>query len=59
MPHEEAIRDMLIERGREFEVADITGLPWIEIDFTEDVARATREVLPHVASMAGPAELTR
>jgi choline kinase len=59
MPHEEAVRDMLLERGEEFEVADISGLPWIEIDFTEDVARATREVLPHVTALTDPAELTR
>src|ERR1700732_5360129 len=29
MPHEEAVRDLLIERGEVFEVADVTGLPWI------------------------------
>jgi len=59
MPHEEAVRDLLLERGGEFEVADVTGLPWIEIDFTEDVARAESEVLPLVARTADPAELTR
>ncbi len=59
MPHEEAVRDLLIERGGEFEVADITGWPWIEIDFTEDVARAEIEVLPLVAGAGDPAELTR
>ncbi|NEJ75053.1 phosphocholine cytidylyltransferase family protein, partial [Rhizobium phaseoli] len=25
-----------------------TGLPWIEIDFPNDVARATKEVLPQL-----------
>ena len=59
MPHEEAVRDLLLERGREFEVADITGWPWIEIDFTEDVARAQTEVLPLVARAGDPAEITR
>ena len=46
LPHEEAIRDLLLERSHRFEIADITGLPWIEIDFPQDVTRAAREVLP-------------
>ena len=46
LPHEEAIRDQLLERSQPFEVTDVTGAPWIEIDFAEDVARATRDVLP-------------
>jgi len=46
MPHEEAVRDLLRERSQIFEVTDVTGSPWIEIDYSEDVARATREVLP-------------
>src|ERR1700692_1951392 len=33
MPHEEAVRDLLRERSQIFEVADVTGAPWIEIDF--------------------------
>lgn len=48
LPHEEAVRDLLLERGGSFEVADITGLPWIEIDFPNDVARAANEVLPQL-----------
>lgn len=51
MPHEEAVRDQLLERGQAFEVADVTGAPWIEIDFNEDVARATREVLPRLRAL--------
>jgi choline kinase len=45
-PHEEAVRDLLLERSHAFEVADVTGAPWIEIDYTTDVERATAEVLP-------------
>ncbi|MGA2396670.1 MAG: phosphocholine cytidylyltransferase family protein [Steroidobacteraceae bacterium] len=48
MPHEEAVRDLIRERGRTFDVADVTGLPWIEIDFPNDVARAEREILPEL-----------
>jgi choline kinase len=45
MPHEEAVRDLLQERSQEFEVTDVTGSPWIEIDFPNDVVRAAHEVL--------------
>jgi choline kinase len=48
MPHEEAVRDLIRERDHIFEVADVTGLPWIEIDFPKDVARAEREILPEL-----------
>lgn len=48
MPHEEAVRDLLLEGGRTFDVADVTGAPWIEIDFPNDVARATEDVLPMI-----------
>jgi len=44
--YEEAIRDLLLENGgAEFGFEDVTGLPWIEIDFPEDIARAEAEVL--------------
>ncbi|MCQ4437530.1 hypothetical protein NO135_21275, partial [Clostridioides difficile] len=46
MPHEEAVRDLLLEGGHSFDVADVTGSPWIEIDFPNAVARATQEILP-------------
>jgi choline kinase len=45
MPHEEAVRDLLQERSQVFEVTDVTGSPWIEIDFPNDVVRAAHEVL--------------
>jgi hypothetical protein len=48
MPHEEAVRDLLRESGHDFEVADVTGVPWIEIDFPADVARATQAILPRL-----------
>jgi choline kinase len=44
--YEEAIRDLLLARPEEFGFEDVTGLPWIEIDFHEDVERARREILP-------------
>jgi len=48
LPHEEAVRDLLHEEAHPFEALDITGLPWIEIDFPEDVTRAEREILPQL-----------
>jgi choline kinase len=53
MPHEEAVRDLLLESGNRFEVADVTGMPWVEIDFPNDVKRAEQEVLPRLAPIAG------
>jgi len=35
------------------EVADVTGSPWIEIDFPNDVVRAAREVLPQLQPLSG------
>jgi choline kinase len=48
LPHEEAVRDLLREGSQGFDVADVTGEPWIEIDFPGDVSRAEQEVLPQL-----------
>lgn len=53
LPHEEAVRDLLLERSQVFDVADVTGVPWIEIDFAADVARAGTEVLPQLEPVPG------
>jgi choline kinase len=37
---------VLAHAGRDFGLEDISGLPWIEIDFPEDVQRAEAVVLP-------------
>ncbi len=47
-PHEEALRDELLARPGDFGFEDISGLPWIEIDFPQDVVRAAEEVLPAI-----------
>ena len=47
-PHEEALRDVLLAQPRAFGFEDVSGLPWIEIDFPEDVARAAGEILPAI-----------
>lgn len=47
--YEEALRDVLLEDdGTHFGFEDVTGVPWIEIDFAEDVLRGLHEVLPRI-----------
>lgn len=46
-PYEEAFRALLLAAAPgQFAFLDVTGTPWIEIDFPEDVVRAEREILP-------------
>ena len=53
-PYEDAVRDVLLsEASGTFGVEDITGLPWIEIDFPDDLARAETVVLPKIRKMEG------
>ena len=47
-PHEEALRNVLLQHPHRFGFEDVSGLPWIEIDFPEDVVRANTEVLPAI-----------
>lgn len=52
-PMEEAIREIMLNgKGGEFGWEDVTGLPWIEIDFPGDVGRARDTVLPQIEAMA-------
>jgi choline kinase len=47
--YEEPIRDLLLARaGRRFGYEDISGLPWIEIDFPSDVVMARRTIAPEL-----------
>ena len=47
--YELAIRHLLLTMAPgSFGVEDVTGLPWIEIDFAEDVERAESEILPRL-----------
>jgi choline kinase len=50
MEYEEPIRDMIIASAADrFGFEDITGLPWTEIDFPEDVVKA-QALLPELMS---------
>lgn len=47
--YEEAVRDVLLdEPAGTFGYEDITGIPWIEIDFPSDLLRAEKQVLPRI-----------
>lgn len=50
-PYEEAIRDLLLIYPEQFGYEDVTGIPWIEIDFPEDIERAENEILPNLSSI--------
>jgi choline kinase len=48
-PYEEAIRAvMLAAAPGTFGIVDISDVPWIEIDFEEDLRRANEEILPAI-----------
>jgi len=48
LEYEAAIRDLVLAVPGRFGYADITGLPWVEIDFAEDIVRANREIMPRL-----------
>lgn len=47
--YEEPIRDMVLARSQPLAFEDITGTPWIEIDFPDDLRRARDDILPRIA----------
>ncbi|MBA2491954.1 MAG: phosphocholine cytidylyltransferase family protein [Gammaproteobacteria bacterium] len=49
-PFEEALRDVLLAKPDQFGFEDITGLPWLEIDFPEDIERARSEIVPRLVA---------
>jgi len=54
--YEAVLRDLLLEAAPgTFGYEDVTGLPWIEIDFPEDVQRAEKVIFPALQSLPQPA----
>jgi choline kinase len=47
---ERAMRDVILAADT-FGFEDVTGLPWIEIDFPEDLERAHGEILPRLVGL--------
>ena len=52
-PMEDAIAAVLRAASPPFGLEAVTGLPWIEIDFPEDVERAETEILPRLVDEDG------
>lgn len=51
---DDVIRDVVLTApAGGFSVVDITGIPWIEIDFPADVARAETVILPRILELEG------
>lgn len=50
--YEEAIRDRILLEPDRFDFTDISDIPWTEIDFSEDVARARNIILPKLEKVA-------
>lgn len=48
LEYEEALRDLMLADPGRWGVADVGDLPWTEIDFEEDVAKARDHVLPQL-----------
>jgi choline kinase len=58
--YEDAIRDVLLaEPPGTFGVEDVTGLPWVEIDFPEDLKKAKHEVFPSLIELSSDNDLPR
>ncbi|MBI4638052.1 MAG: phosphocholine cytidylyltransferase family protein [Candidatus Rokubacteria bacterium] len=49
--YEDALHLLVLQRHVGW--VDITGLPWTEVDFVEDLRRAEADVLPHVVRLDG------
>ncbi len=50
--YEDALH-LLVSR-QHVQPVDVTGLPWTEVDFVEDLRRAQAEVFPAIARLEGP-----
>jgi choline kinase len=52
--YEDVFRDVLLAAPPgAFAVEDVTGLPWVEIDFPEDLEKARSEILPRLEDTPG------
>lgn len=51
--YEEPMRDLMVAGRERFGYEDVGDLPWIEIDFPEDLVRAERKILPALEPLAG------
>ncbi len=59
IPYEEIIRDLLLAKPEQYSFEDITGLPWLEIDFPEDIVKAQGTILPKLTDLPNTNKLKR
>ena len=53
-PCEDSFRSMILAaHSDEIEFRDVTGIPWIEIDFPEDIKRAQKIIAPQIKMPSG------
>ncbi|OAF16917.1 NTP transferase domain-containing protein [Bradyrhizobium neotropicale] len=58
LEYEAALKPVLLNASHKFAPEDITGLPWIEIDFEDDLRRAETHVFPFLEeTLSGNASL--
>ena len=50
--YEDALRDLSLRDPEAFAFEDVSGIPWIEIDFQQDIQRAETEVLARTHARA-------
>ena len=56
----ETIRDVLLTSpSGTFSFEDISGVPWIEIDFAVDIERANAEIMPRILKAMGNRQAAR
>jgi len=52
-PYEDVIRDVTLQAPERFAYEDITGIPWTEIDFPQDLDKANNVILPRLSRLEG------
>lgn len=52
LPHEEVLRALALDGNTDIGIEDVSGLPWIEIDFPQDITKAQEQILPRIHQMA-------
>jgi choline kinase len=50
-PYEEIIRDLLLAKPEQYSFEDVSGLPWLEIDFPDDAVKAKDIILPKLTDL--------
>lgn len=52
-PYEDALQHVMCRDQASFAAVDVSDLPWIEVDYPEDIDRAMDEILPQLQTIQG------